>query len=457
MSLLRQPARAILSAHLPPWPRIYASLLFASYLLLTWLHRQPPLLGDLSDWAYEGALLARHVRGIPDASHLLKHYPVPNSTVTVLLGLLMLVCSWSVAVKLFVSMQLALSLWATYRLARVTASPHLIYAVVPSLVFLGVNFWFGFAAFQLGLALLLVFVARLLEPPSTASPEWSLNLLLLLLFFTHMVPFCFACLLLFLLALTERRLRPLLPMVLPAATLLLYVGGRFRSGNPDAAAVLPGALRYGSSAFAMYKGNSLLKSFGFVNPIDAGQHSLVVALFGKPLYLLLFCANLAVCAVLLFLLIRGAVAGIGRGRFRVLWAACVLVMPVYLLLPQALLGISDPGSRVLQTALCLGLFLCPASSLAWRVAAGGSIALASAGILLYAQLAGYPPRTSAQPLPPAQVELLAKAPYAYGFSRYVDLMQGQMDDPVFPTALFVNRPVPAANAAPVPALPSPVK
>ena len=44
-------------------------------------------LQDLSDWTYQGWLLSDYLRGLTTNGYQLKDYPVPNSMVTIILGL----------------------------------------------------------------------------------------------------------------------------------------------------------------------------------------------------------------------------------------------------------------------------------------------------------------------------------------------------------------------------------
>ncbi len=425
---------------------LYGALLFAAYALLILLHPTPPPLGDFADWVYQGQLLARHLHGLPDPMHHLKPYPVPNSTATVLLGLLSACMPWQVAAKIFLCLALVLAWFGIRALSHTSGTPRWIWLVAPSAFFLNINFWYGLISFHLAVSLLFLFLAVVLRSDATGHSRALQTLLLVLLFFTHMVPFTFACLVLICRCSLRRDLRSLAPVWPSAALLLWYIAGRFRGGNPDTeTAMNPGAGSVGF--FAMYKVNTLLKSFGFVNPGDLYEHSTALALLGRPFYLLLFTANLVVCATVLVLLwpkLTAWAAALRRPqgqstREAAIGAAILLCLPVYLLLPRAMLGISDPGARVLQVALYTGIFFCTRGTGTWRISAGSSVLLAASGLVLFARTAFVEPVTGDRPAVPEIAERLALVPYTGSQGAYDLLKRGDYTLVVFPTGLFVTK------------------
>ena len=404
---------------------------FAVYAAVILLHRWPPLLGDFPDWVTQGAMLARRMRGVPDAAYALKTYPVPNSTVTVLLGLLMLLVPWAVAAKVFLCGVLAAAWYGVWRLARASGADGLVWLVAPGAFFLNVDWWFGLVAYLLGVAVLFVLVAEVLErcrPGVLAG--W-----LTVLFFTHMVPFAFGCLLLGCVAVVAGRARVWWACVPGVVLLAWYVVGRFAAGDPDRAGV--GAA--GAGSFALYKVNTVGKSLGFVNPGTAGHASVAAVLLGQGLFSGLFAVNLLVCAAVVWALGAAVVAwwrGRGTPVMGAVWVALLMCVPVYLVLPREALGVSDPGSRVLQIVLYVGLFLVGRRV---RWAAAGSVVLAVAGLVLFVRGGFTVPRERGSGGLPVGVERLALAPYAVREGKYEELDRGGRGGAVFETGVFVRR------------------
>lgn len=430
-------------------PHLYAMALFAAYAAIILVHPTPPPLGDFADWVYQGALLARHLHGLPDTAHTLKHYPVPNSTATVLLGLLAFVMPWTLAAKIFLLLELVVAWFAIRTLALSANTGSWIWYVAPSGFFLNINFWFGLIAFQLGMALLFFFLAANLNRKHHQGYELRNAILLILLFFTHMVPFTFACLVLVCQAALARCAK-LLIAILPSAVLLVWYGwARWQSGNPDAQAVQ--RLPFHSIGFyAAYKINTILKSFGFVNPGDSYSHSLALALLGPSGFAILFAVNLLACGAVLWLVAAALrrtwsrtrqldVNAGGYGFADAIWASIILCLPVYLLLPRATLGLSDPGSRVLQVVFYVALFLCIAHNRITQLLSAASIAMALTGLFLFVRVGYTTTPVAGMPTAPGTASRLAIVPYAAVAGYYVSLNNGDYQTGVFTTGLFTNE------------------
>ena len=127
---------------------------------------------------------------------------------------------------------------------------------------------------------------------------------------------------------------------------------------------------------------------------------------------------------------------------RFLWFGVAALVPLYLLAPGAALGVSDPGSRLLQTGLALALVLCCRSS-GWplRAAAGCSTILALAVLLLFSRFAFGRAVVLDHPetLPKTLAEF-AHVPNHDQDSFYEALERGDYQLKVFPTGMFLNRP-----------------
>lgn len=427
----------------------FAGLLLLLYVSLVVFHRNPPLLGDFCDWTYSGVLIARHMHGLPDARHALKHYPVPNSTLTASLAALCYFLRWQVAARVYLVLHLVFCFLACRTLGREARSAAWAGWAVFCAAFLGLGFWYGLFAFQLAIAMLFFFVAGLLRYNGTGKLPLAYGLLLVALFFTHMVPFTFACLLLVLFAAQHGRWRLLWQLAAPVLLVGWYVVARFRSGNADSLAA-PRPTGHSLAFFVAYKVNTIFKSLGFVNPVSASGpvlhpvlHSEALAVLGKWLYLVVFAANAVAVVAALLLLAPQIVKGLRRGEpLRFFWIAGLLGLAAYAVLPESLLGISDPGARVLQTVIWPALLLCPAwnrlSTVEWRALGGASAVLGVAGFALFSAVAWNPaPPVSVVRLP-RPVENLAAVPYAAAYAYFQSLERDEYDMGVFSTALLVN-------------------
>ncbi len=422
---------------------VYAAALFAFYAVIILVHRQPPLLGDLSDWTYSGVLVARHMHGLPDPLHSIRFYPVPNTTNTLLLAVLSYFVRWQLAVRVYLLLQLVLSYYAMRALARAADAPTWVWLVAPGAVFFGINFWYGLFAFQMGVCFVFLLVAMLLRRLDDDLPDWPIGAMLVLLFYTHMVTFTLALVLLFFFALQSQRPRILWQAALPLLLVVVYTVCRFASGNPDSGVGPPRALDTGSGLFWAYKMNTFAKSFGFVNP-TAWSHSVALASEDRSLFLFLFAVDLVLCFALAALFFKNLFMRDAADRLPFLRLTIALTIPVYLLLPTSLLGIADPGSRVMQSSFWLLLMVCRANgpftrSLA-RIAAAASLLLALSGAYLFVHL---PWTRQAQFTPahlPHTVEQFGKAPYDAAADLYEALDRGDFTRAVFPTGILNNHP-----------------
>lgn len=214
------------------WAPLFGAAAVLVFAVILFWHASLPVLGDYGEWSYHGALLRDVLRGRPDPGYLLKHYPVPNSLTTVGLGLLMLALPWKIAAKLWLCIELVLGLVCGYQLNRTSAGrDRWMLFVLPAVVLCGINFWAGFSNFMFGLYFAMLLCAMLLRG---VKSRWLYAVVLLFAFFSHMIPFAFACLALMLYALQTRRLRLLWQIVPGVLMTAWYMAGRFLlEGNAD--------------------------------------------------------------------------------------------------------------------------------------------------------------------------------------------------------------------------------
>ena len=438
---MRSPTRS-----LPGWSRVlelYCATVFLGYVLVIFGHASIPSLTDYANWTYQGVLLRDHLLGLPDAVHALKTYPVPNSAATVGIGLLCLLMSWQLAAKLWLAAQLVFAL-ASIRFFLRAIDADASASILGAALFLNLNLWDGFINFQMGMSWVLVIAAVLVrrQHETKTGRDWSIGVLLLLTFFTHMLPFAFAGLLVILYCLQLRRFQLLWQLVPSGLACLWYVGGRYLLGaNPDEHAEIADAVRNYSAAFWAFKGNSYLKSLGFVNPTYSGNSALLGWL-GKGGFLLLFGLNLALALAVawcIFTALRRFFSQETQERF--LWMGVVTLLPFYLLAPVSFLGISDPGSRLLQLSLVLGLLLCARRySKSLTFAKGCALVLMTVDLAMFPKFAYGPekPGQDSASMPHAVVS------FAHAFNHNQDylvraLERGDRTKSVFPTGIILNR------------------
>ncbi len=418
-------------------------LLFTIYISIVLLHHEPPSLTDYSDWTYEGVLLSNHLKHIPDPAHILKSYPVPNSISTLGIAALSLFLPWQMASKLWIVLMLvAFLLVSTYVMRTHSGTPAL-WLISPASIFLNINLWYGFANFQIGLCLTLLLSAVLLNG---ARKEWVVGLLLVLTFFAHMIPFAIGALLLVLFALQNRRYT-LLWQLLPGALLsLCYLGGRFfLAQDADGSAGMVGSVKDYSALFWAFKVNSYLKSLGFANP-ETSNGSAAFSLFGRSAFVFLLVVNLILGAALLVCLMSTAFRAYQEKRSeRFVWTTALIALPVFVLAPGTMLGISDPGARVLQAMLAITLFHLSTyrtwqTSLLW-VAAGCEVILQSCGIVMFAAIPFNRLEAvhNAARLPHMALTFAHVPNHAEDYF-YRALAIDNMSLRIYPTAMFLNSP-----------------
>jgi hypothetical protein len=422
----------------------FAGCAVAAFGVSLFLHGGLPALGDYGDWVYEGVLFRDLLLVVHHPDYIFKHYPVPNSFNTAALGVLMLAMPWQWAAKVYLVLQLAFQFLAASIFFQAVRSVHPgarseIWFVVPGAVFLGMNFWYGFMNFQTGVAWAMLVCALLLW---RARPTSLYSLLLVFTFFTHMIPCAFACLALIFAAWLDRRPRMLWALVAPAFLSGWYLVGRFfYAHNADAHAAIDTKIRYLSGDFFAYKINSFLKSFGFVNPSANADTSLALHFFGDKLFFALFLLNALLAGIFFWLILsRGLRSLRQRSLDAFLWLAIAAFAIVYLVLPGMAMGVSDPGSRALQVALWMAIFLAADSVWPVRIASACAVCLLAANFYLFQKLATSPPQEYAvETHLPAVIAHFGHIPYEDKTQYYSALEQGRFDQSIFPTGVFLRH------------------
>ena len=408
------------------------------------VHHAMPALGDFGDWVYESVLFRDVLLVAPHSAYLLKHYPVPNSLNTVVMGVLMLAMPWQWAAKAYLCLQLAFQFAATVvffhavRSVRPGIRPA-VWFVIPGAAFLGVNFWYGFMNFQAGVAWAMLVCALLLW---RARPNFPYAILLVACFFTHMIPCAFACTAVVFAAISDQRPRRVLAILPTAALTAWYLVGRFAfAHNADAHAPIDTAIVYMSPGFFAFKVNSFLKSFGFVNPSSNADHSVALQLFGDNFFHALFAVNAILAALFLWLIVTRCIASLRtRALDAFLWLTIAVFGAFYLLAPGMALGVSDPGARCLQVALWIAIFLAADSVWPVRIAAVCSVILFAGNLFLFSHLATAATLQGADSTNlPAYVTHFGHIPYEDKTQYYQAIERGDFTQDIFPTGLFLKR------------------
>lgn len=401
---------------------------------------QAPVLGDYAEWTYHGVLLRNVLQGHPDAAYVLKRYPVPNSLTTVALGLLMLLLPWKIAAKVLLIAELAVGMAAAVQLQKGAGRAQgWRLLVLPAAMFLGIAFWDGFTNFLFGVSLAMLLCAVLLRG---FESRWVYGLLLAATFFSHMIPFSFALLVLVLYAMEKGRWQ-LLWQAVPSAVLTgWYLVGRMMHGNADAHAGMVASVPYMTPLFVAFKANTYLKCWGFVNPASTGQDSILLRLVGAKIFVVLLVLNAVLAAGVLLLLGSTAWRALRtKAGPRCFWIAFTVFFLASLGMPGAAAGISDPGGRMMQVAVWCGVCLV-ATKRDWTGALLGCCALVLLGVDLYllGAVGMRPPvgGATAGPLP-ARAREFAHVYYADRWSFYAAIEAGKMDEDIYPTAMFLKR------------------
>lgn len=412
----------------------------AAMAMILFSNHPAPLFSDYVEWTYHGVLLRDWLQGHPDSAYLLKNYPVPNSLTTIGLGLLMLVMPWAVATKLWLLIEVLLGLWCAYKLRRATGGGQSWQlAVIAAGALLGINLWCGFSNFQFGTYFAMLFCALLIEG---VQSRWLYGALLVVLFFSHMIPFGFAIVAFFLYAHQTRRWRILWQTVPTFLLCFWYFAGRLIHRDVDGMGVMHSSVRYASPAFIAYRINTYLKCWGFVNIASTVHDSILLKLVGVKLFVILFGLATFIGIAVLIAAIQVLKHHFGRDDpQRFLWLTVSLFFLVGLIMPEAAAGISDPGGRMVQLASW-----CALCAITIRGRWIGGMLSGSAAVLLFVSLyqmavvAERPPTVGATGGPlPARLRQFAHVLYINRGGDYDNITRGQMNAPIYPTAMFIQR------------------
>jgi hypothetical protein len=358
-----------------PWTALCLGLgvVVAAVLVLA---PYPPL-QDFSEWAYQGQLLARLLRGLPVGEIQLATTPVPNSSVQLLLGLLSLVMPGAMAARVFLlglvgaSIAVSLALGRRYQLG----APGAFAALLLVAVFLNAAFWNGYANFQLGMVLL---GAWFLLPEARRASAFAIMGFGVVIFFTHaMIFFAFCALLGTTALLDRRRIMATMLGLLPAVMLTgWYVSADAGGGATETSTA------GGLAGFVAYKLYTVAKLGPYHNFVFAEGGDIVTH---PALYWVGGAINLGFAA--------GLAASLGLGLHAVIrrrqlpWApllAATGLLVLFAVLPDLVQNVVNPGERLMLPALLMLLLVLPLPVALVRGLGLSAVVLAACLVLLMA-------------------------------------------------------------------------
>jgi hypothetical protein len=401
------------------------------YAIVMFTTNLPPGFVDYPDWVYQGVLFQHVLIGHPIAGYALKHYPVPFSLNTLFLGTADLFVSWQSAAKLWLCVYLALAGVATWMLSRaLRVGSALLIVSVPSMLFVNLEFWWGRVAFEVGMCLVMIFIALALREASS----WKLAGLLVLLFFAHMEA-C-ACAMLFVgLWMLYSRCWKRIWIFLPTLVLTFwYAAARFGKGNVDATEVPPAAYAFGSRLYIVFKASTYFKIFGYVNVCTADHLSQTETLFGKPGMILLMLLCVCITVLCLYAVVRGALARSRTAGYLTIFV--LFLLGISLLIPQIFLGSTDPGSRLVLMGVAVGLFLIDWRGSVAKAIATLSVVFCAVNLYQFSVVDHNPYMMAHERDLPAVITTFAHVEPARTLIYYRHLETRQMNLHVFETAMF---------------------
>jgi hypothetical protein len=317
----------------------------AAFMLIVWFPYGA--LQDLPEWIYQGCVFNQLWSGHAHAAQefYLKTYPVPYTSVQLLISGFLVLFDPIMTSKLIVVLYGTLSVWVTHRLIKTfdldrgLAWPVLIAAFV-----LNGPFWNGYMGFQFGLVLFVLYLSLRLEQRT----HWAVLVTFsVLAFFTHGIIFFAVILASGAYSLKERRLLVFIPAMLPSALLASwYVLKNVTPAVGGVPVLLPDFV-----TAAEYKIYTFLKLGPYHNFVIFGADD--AARFGRPFLVLGIMSNVAFLTGMVLLVLAGVRTNWRiRVRSAEFLAGGVLVSIAAVLTPTAL-GVGNPGERLLYPAFVL--------------------------------------------------------------------------------------------------------
>jgi hypothetical protein len=201
------------------------------FALVALLSANPPFLRDYGNWVYQGDVLAKALSGHPVALYQFKHYPVPNSLVTIGLGVLTRAFGWLWAAKIWLAFSILVNSAAAFFAARAfQIREAALWFALPGAFLFGQSFWFATLSFNLGFSVLFLLAALLYRREQSIS---ALAALLLLCFFIHLIIYAAAFVMILLYCAESRVRRPLAIALITTPLAAWYMLGRMLTHSDE--------------------------------------------------------------------------------------------------------------------------------------------------------------------------------------------------------------------------------
>jgi hypothetical protein len=171
--------------------RAVLTVTLANDFWFIWSRRFTPL-SDFPDWIYQGYVFSGFIRARPLPGFAVRSYPVPDTTLTVILGVLDLVFAPEAAGKIVLCLALILFAGGSiylFKCAGISERSPIMYA--PLVLMTGTWFFGGQIAFLLGLAIFFVFSGYLIPRAGNQQPArfGIVAALACALYFTHFLAY----------------------------------------------------------------------------------------------------------------------------------------------------------------------------------------------------------------------------------------------------------------------------
>lgn len=406
-SVSASPAAAVLRRNLPFV--LSAGLSLSAILAMTAMVGYPGF-QDFGEWLYQARLLGDLIAGGESPHARIALYPVPLALPQLLLAGCVAVVGVIAGGVVYLGIYGLVGAWAVqamirrYHLAEVPAA-----LLLTGSVLLGSGFWNGFIGSQWGLVVLIGYLS--LGCRSLTSLP-ALTAFGLISFFTHGLTFAAWGLTALCLAAWQRRLGQFAVALAPSIALACWYVASSREasrGTWDAG---------GPAEWGFYKGYTVAKLGSFRHLVFRSATDYDVA---PAVYWLAVGSNVAfgvalAAAVVWLLLRRASAVWVAHAP---LVAAMAGLLAVVVLTPAFLVGIVNPGERVLSSAMVIAVVLLTAPEARGRVAQPAAV-LAVVGMVMTCLSLGLIPQKAALAGPISEAPVAGTARSTTLFTHRVD-------------------------------------
>ncbi|MEX3999177.1 hypothetical protein AB4Y38_09800 [Paraburkholderia sp. EG285A] len=320
------------------------------FFLLVVMNAPPYVpLQDYNEWTYQGYIAAQLLQGHLTGQYAFTAFPVPNSAVQLILGVLNFAVPAPLASRLVASAYVIAAIVLAWRISlRICPMENAGYFfLLLACLYFNTPFWNGYMNYQMGILLFSAWL--LLDPATRRKPQWVL-LFSVAGFFVHAVIWASILLMIGIDVARRRRIVAALPVLFSLGLFGWYAAARHTP-------VLPDPLEYaGLFKIAAYKLYTLAKLGPYHHfTYDDG----IVSSYERVGYYA-GCALNAVFALgivyVLYVILYGTLRnGSWRRMSDERIGACVL-LAMFVALPPVISDLVNPGERVLYPALLLALF-----------------------------------------------------------------------------------------------------